>query len=82
MKKGASPPLSSSLAFVGDYFAATVVAAMPETFEDLRALFTGATLDERRAPLERRDPLDRRVFPPRPEGRRVGQGRRASEPLE
>jgi hypothetical protein len=69
--------------------AATVVAAMPETFEDLRGLFvgTGADLDrppalpfpERRSPIERRTPEDRRVFPPRPEGRRLGSGRRAGD---
>jgi hypothetical protein len=67
--------------------AATVVAAMPETFEDLRGLFAGAggALDgplpfpERRSPIERRDAEDRRVFPPRPEGRRLGSGRRAGD---
>lgn len=67
--------------------AATVVAAMPETFEDLRALFIGAGVDlarplafpERRAPIDRRAPEDRRVFPPRPEGRRVSLGRRATD---
>jgi hypothetical protein len=74
---------------------ATVVAAMPETFEELRALFVGAGVDladrarklpspqpERRSPILRRLPEDRRVFPPRPEGRRLGAGRRAGDALE
>ncbi len=71
---------------------ATVVAAMPETFEDLRTLFVGAgglgdlgargsrsPLADRRSPIDRREPDDRRVFPPRPEGRRLGAGRRAGD---
>jgi hypothetical protein len=69
--------------------ATTVVAAMPETFEDLRALFAGVTLaertpgqPERRSPIDRRAPQERRIFPPRPEGRRASQGRRATDPLE
>ena len=65
--------------------AVTVVTAMPETFDDLRALFVGAGVDlaasaERRSPLDRRAALDRRVFPPRPEGRRRNDGRRAGDP--
>jgi hypothetical protein len=67
--------------------AAMVVAAMPETFEDLRALFVGSGVDiglvrERRSPIDRRVGQDRRVFPPRPEGRRRNGGRRAGDPLE
>ena len=73
---------------------ATVVSAMPETFDDLRELFIGAGVDlgteahqcavaERRSPVERRAPEDRRVFPPRPEGRRLlSTGRRAGDPLD
>jgi hypothetical protein len=66
--------------------AAAVVAEMPATFDDLRALFVGAGVDlaaragERRSPLDRRDHQDRRVFPPRPEGRRMNGGRRAGDP--
>jgi hypothetical protein len=69
-----------------------VVAAMPETFDDLRALFVGAGSEhadlaspvglERRSPISRRVPEDRRVFPPRPEGRRHNGGRRATDPMD
>ncbi|WP_437632473.1 hypothetical protein [Sorangium sp. So ce854] len=71
--------------------AATVAAAMPETFEEMRALFVGLqrgqqaqddAFVERRSPIQRRSPEDRRVFPPRPEGRRLGGGRRATDPRE
>ncbi|MDC3953339.1 hypothetical protein [Polyangium jinanense] len=65
--------------------AATVVAARPETFEELRALFVGVTVRtgsgvERRSPIPRRWGEDRRAFPPRPEGRRVANGRRSTDP--
>lgn len=72
--------------------AATVAAAMPETFEEMRALFVGYRRSgqpeqgevavERRSPIPRRNPEDRRVFPPRLEGRRMGGGRRATDPRE
>jgi hypothetical protein len=70
--------------------AAMVAAALPRTFEDLRAVFRGIASPlhgdatppdgiERRSPIARRDRLDRREFPPRPEGRRVRAGRRATD---
>jgi len=73
--------------------AAEVAAARPATFEEMRALFVGATLDvgamismglmvERRSPVPRRGNDDRRAFPPRPEGRRRGFGRRATDPVD
>jgi hypothetical protein len=69
--------------------AAMVVASMPATFADLRALFVGMGTDvappgqkERRSPIDRRSPADRRFFPPRPEGRRASFGRRATDPTD
>jgi hypothetical protein len=62
--------------------ATTVVAAMPKTFDDLCGLFAGVVLTEPRALFDRRAPLDRRELPPRPEGRRLGIGRRVADPLE
>ena len=67
---------------------ATMVAtAMPETFDDMRALFVGQVpapdlTEERRSPIARRADDDRRVFPPRFEGRRMSNGRRASDPRD
>ena len=49
------------------------VARLSELFE----LFPEPT-GQRRAP-ERRSPLDRRIFPARPEGRRRGAGRRETD---
>ena len=48
-----------------------------ETLAALRELFREAS--GRRSAVARRAPLDRRVFPPRPEGRRKSGGRRASD---
>lgn len=73
--------------------AAEVAAARPATFEEMRALFVGASIDvgsmiasglmvERRSPIPRRSAEDRRAFPPRPEGRRHGFGRRATDPVD
>ena len=62
--------------------ATTVVAAMPRTFEDLCGLFVDVILPSPRSVFDRRAPLDRREFPPRPEGRRLGIGRRTADPAE
>jgi hypothetical protein len=63
--------------------AARVAAEMPQTFDELRALFPEVPGDEsplaRRSVIARRRDDDRRMFPPRPEGRRLGTGRRASD---
>jgi hypothetical protein len=37
---------------------------------------------ERRSPIDRRVPDDRRIFPPRIEGRRMGFGRRSTDPVD
>lgn len=73
--------------------ATTVAIAMPRTFEEMRGLFVSSTsapkdgsyghpLVERRSPISRRVPQDRRTFPPRIEGRRMGFGRRSTDPTE
>jgi hypothetical protein len=62
--------------------AAMVVAAMPKTFEDLLALFADVIPSAPRSTKERRAALDRREFPPRPEGRRMGFGRRSADAVE
>jgi len=73
--------------------AGIVAAARPASLEELRTLFVGATIDieamirtglmvERRSPISRRESDDRRAFPPRPEGRRRGYGRRTSDPID
>jgi len=62
--------------------ASTVASEMPQTFDDLRQLFSGVGAgpgSERRSPISRRDTDDRRVFPPRPEGRRLSSGRRNTD---
>jgi hypothetical protein len=56
--------------------AAIVTERRPSTWEALRALFVPP--GERRSLLGRRAGEERRVFP-RPEGRRKGAGRRASD---
>jgi hypothetical protein len=55
--------------------AGLVAINMPKTWDELRAIFAGAV--DRRSPIPRRVEYDdRRVFPPRPEGRRRTHGRR------
>ena len=56
---------------------AEVEQAGIERLSDLFVLFKDQS-GQRGAP-ERRSPLDRRVFPPRPEGRRYGGGRRIDD---
>ncbi len=50
--------------------APATVAALRQAFSERRG---------QRSLLQRRAPLDRRVFPARPEGRRASSGRRASD---
>lgn len=62
--------------------AARVASKMPQTFDELRGLFPEAESGEhasRRSLIERRAQPDRRLFPPRPEGRRMSDGRRRSD---
>ncbi len=47
------------------------------TLRTLRAMFPEPA--GRRSLVARRAPLDRRVFPPRPEGRRRSEGRRSGD---
>jgi hypothetical protein len=55
--------------------AGLVAIHMPKTWDELCAMFSGPV--DRRSPIPRRtDYDDRRVFPPRPEGRRKSYGRR------
>jgi hypothetical protein len=60
-----------------DEHAAAVRALGAESLDALRALFVERS--GRRSFVDRRSPLDRRVFPPRPEGRRHGGGRRGDD---
>jgi hypothetical protein len=61
--------------------AAQVAAQRPKTWIELRAMF--ASDIDRRSPVPRRNETDdRRVFPPRPEGRRNSFGRRTGDPLD
>ena len=52
-------------------------SASVETISELSRLFTEA--EGRRSLVPRRSPLDRRVFPARPEGRRAALGRRGTD---
>ena len=60
-----------------DAHADKVRAQAPSSIAELRRLFRERT--GKRALISRRAPLDRRLFPARPEGRRASQGRRAGD---
>ena len=57
--------------------ARVVTDAGIETLDELAALFPEPS--GQRSLVSRRAPLDRRVFPPRPEGRRRSLGRRSTD---
>jgi hypothetical protein len=54
-----------------------VRAQAPESLAELRRLFRERS--GKRSLISRRAPLDRRLFPARPEGRRASQGRRVGD---
>ena len=60
-----------------DEHAAEIQLSRVDTIGELRELFRERY--GKRSLVLRRSPLDRRVFPPRPEGRRLSDGRRASD---
>jgi hypothetical protein len=62
--------------------AALVAIRMPRTWAELCAIF--AIAPDRRSPIPRRGPEgdDRRILPPRPEGRRRSPGRRSGDPRD
>jgi hypothetical protein len=57
--------------------AAKVRAAAPASLTELRSLFQERR--GKRSLISRRAPLDRRLFPARPEGRRASSGRRSGD---
>src|SRR3569832_15158 len=57
--------------------AASIRENAVETLQEARALFADGV--GKRSLLARRTPLDRRMFPARPEGRRASSGRRATD---
>lgn len=59
--------------------ARTVLAADVRDVDSLQGLFKET--NGQRSAVDRRSPLDRRVFPPRPERRRHNLGRRSRDPL-
>ena len=73
-------PLSDSI--LAQEHAGLVAIQMPKTYEELRAMFS--IPPDRRSPIPRRtnDEMDRRVLPPRPEGRRATLGRRRADPRD
>jgi len=61
-----------------DEHASAVERTGAETLDELRALFQEP--DGARSRVDRRAPVDRRMFPPRPEGRRrAPSGRRSTD---
>lgn len=62
-----------------DSHARVLEGVSPASVEELRTVFR-ENGGGRRSLVERRQELDRRVFPARPEGRRRSSGRRASDP--
>jgi len=78
---GSEPPKRVRRVLVGDRIVALCAAHSDQLrrsgagdVEGMRELFTEP--GGKRSLIGRRSPLDRRVFPPRPEGRRRGGGRR------
>jgi len=63
-----------------DEHAAAMARAGCQTLDELRALFPEPYGN--RSLVPRRAPLERRVFPPRPEGRRRSDGRRQADDAE
>jgi hypothetical protein len=61
-----------------DAHAEAARAGRAKSLADLRALFPEQY--GRRSLVDRRASLDRRAFPPRPEGRRSSSGRRLNDP--
>ncbi|HKQ69290.1 MAG TPA: hypothetical protein VJT73_08125 [Polyangiaceae bacterium] len=61
--------------------AGMVAIRMPKTWPELQAIFA-LPLDCRSALPRRAEYDDRRVFPPRPEGRRATHGRRKGDPVD
>jgi len=65
------------IVYLCDKHARTLEKYDLDSVEALRAILREA--DGQRSLVTRRSPLDRRAFPPRPEGRRRSQGRRSSD---
>ena len=62
--------------------AGRVASERPSSFNEMRALFKELPeggVPARRSTIDRRKKDDRRVFPPRPEGRRMDDGRRTTD---
>jgi hypothetical protein len=84
---GSEPPRKTRRVLVGDRIvtlcdehAGEVRKNAIESIDGLRTLFPEP--GGRRSLVGRRAPLDRRIFPARPEGRRHGGGRRHDDHIE